>query len=149
MAGWIPKRLNKGRNILSSETTTTCTNNGDYYKIGGTWTNGVSGHCFESDGSGKLTYVGDTGVSYLLIGNSDLSSSKVATVTYALYKNGSLITNAETPTDFTAANKISSIGINNFITLNAQDYLEIYVKSSVDGTVITHKTLNLTLLGDV
>ncbi|NCC99968.1 MAG: hypothetical protein EOL95_09765 [Bacteroidia bacterium] len=149
MAGWIPRRLHKGRNLLSSETTTTCTTAGTYYKISGTWTNGVSGHSFEADGSGKLTYVGDTGVSYLLIGNSDLSSDKVATVTYGLYKNGVLVTNFETPTDFASANKIRSIGINNFITLNTHDYLEVYVKSSVDATTITHKTLNLTLLGDV
>ena len=149
MTGWIPRRLNKGRHVLSSSTTTTCTDADTYYKITGTWTNGAGGHSFETDGTGKLTYIGDNNITYLLIGNSDLSSDKVAKITYALYKNGALVTGFETPTDFTAANKIGNIGINNFVVLNTGDYLEVYVKSDTAATTVTHNTLILTLLGDV
>jgi len=149
MAGFIPKRLYKGCHHLGSAEVTACTDADTYYKIGGTWTDGESSNNgFVYDGSGKLTYTGESGIHCLFNGTSDLRSSKVARITYGLYKNGSLVTNGETPVDFAHANSLRNISITNILKINKDDYFEVYVKSDTASTNVTSNTLMITFIGD-
>lgn len=143
------KILPKGFQQLSAPTTTTCTVADTYYKIGGTWVDGASSMDFTLDGSGRLTYNGKSGVTFLFNGVSDLSVSFGGSqTTYALYLNGALVPAAQTPIDFNVLNSIGNISITAFITLNQGDYIEIWCKNDNAGTVVTHNTLAITLLGD-
>lgn len=149
MAGFTPKRLYRGCHHLSSSEVTTCTDADTYYKIGGSWSDGNgSNNGFVFDGSGKITYVGESGSFMLFNGTSDLKANKVCQVTYALYKNGSLLDNNETPTSFAHANAIRNISLSNIIPVNKGDYFEIYVKSDTASTDVTSNSLMLTFLGD-
>ena len=148
MAGFIPKRLYKGCYHKDDGGTTTCTDADTYYKVGGTWSDGNCLEGFTIDGSGKITYTGESGTVLLFNGVSDLSSDKVATITYALYKNGVLVTGAETPVSAEHANGIMNISITNFVPAQQYDYYEVYVKSDTANTIVTHNTLFLTFLGD-
>jgi hypothetical protein len=140
--------LRKGAQALTAEQATLCTDANTYYKIGGTWTTGEN-RGFEIDGLGKITYKDGTGISFLFNGASDVSADKNCTITYGLFKNGSLITGAETPHTFDAANKIESISITAFVeNLQYDDYFEIYCKSNQVNTTITSKTLSITFLGE-
>jgi hypothetical protein len=140
--------LRHGFTYLSSETTTLCTLADTFYKIGGTWASGSHTY-FEYSGNGKTTYKDGTGIHFLLNGVSDVSSDKNCTICYALYKNGELVEDAQTPHTFEHAHQITNISITSALeTLNYDDYLEVYCKSNVAATTLTHKTLQLTFWGD-
>ena len=149
MLWFLPKRLKKWCHHLDGSTTTTCTNDDTYYKIGWTWTDwDECNDWFEYDGSGKITYTWSGRRFFLFNGTSDLKVSAASTITYALYVNGVLVSNAQTPTTFVNTSKIGNISITNIIPLNTWDYLEVYVKSSVAWVTVTHETLFLTFLSD-
>ena len=146
MSGFKNGQLFYGCQRLLSSEITNCEDLGTYYKIGGTW-GGHECRGFIRDGSGKLTYLSGGGCTFLFNGSSDVSVNKACRITYGLYKNGVLVSNAETPHDFSATSKIESLGITALADLNLGDYLEIYVKSSVDDTEITSTSLAITFLG--
>ncbi len=149
MVGFIPKYLYKGCHHLYSPVNTTCTEVNTYYKIAGTWTDGLT--CNEGwiyDGSGKITYVGQSGTYFHFNGVSDMSANKVSTITYGLYKNGSLVPGAETPHTFPTASSTSTISITNIFPVNKGDYFEVYTKSDTSNTVVTSSTLMITFFGD-
>jgi len=149
MAGFIPRVLQHGCHQLSSSTTTTCTLADTYYKIGGTWIDGNGcNNAFTYDGTGKITFTGQSGTYFLFTGVSDLSVNVASRVTYGLYKNGVLVTGAETPTDFVSSSKVGEIGISHIFPIQKGDYFEIYVKSDGAGNIVTHNTLMLTFVGD-
>jgi len=148
MAGFKPDRLWRGFHHISSPETTTCTIADTYYKISGTWGDGDDcNHGFAFDGSGKITFQGQSGAYLLFNGASDLSADKVATVTYAMYLNGALVTGGESPVSIQHANENVNLSITNFVKLNPGDYIEIYVKSNTANTDVTSSTLFLTFLG--
>ncbi len=137
-------RMSKGGMGLSSAKTTTTSTS--YTKITGTWTDLVSSsNSFTVDGTGKITCNVDG--CYLFNGESNLSATSAGRVTYALYKNGTLVPGAETPEDLVSASKIGAIGITSFIDLVATDYLEVFVKTDAANSV-TSETLAITFLGD-
>jgi hypothetical protein len=150
MAGWVPKRLYKGCHHLNAAQTTECADADTYYKITGTWVDGTDcNQGFTYDGTGKLTYNGQSGVHFLFNGQSDVEASKVCEITYALYKNGVIVTGAETPHSFHTANQVANIGITNIFPLQQGDYLEVYCKSDTAATDIISNTLMITFLGDI
>ena len=147
MNGWTPVVKGRGCHHLASSTTTTCTDADTDYKVGGTWTDGEQcNKDFNYDGSGKITFTGDNGTFFLFNGVSDLEADKVCRVSYTLYINGIAVSGSTTPTDFEHANSIGSISITNFIKLDKDDYIEVYVQSDTAVTDITHQTLLLTFL---
>ena len=149
MLWFLPKRLKKWCHHLDGSTTTTCTNDDTYYKIGWTWTDwDECNDWFEYDGIWKITYTWSGRRFFLFNGTSDLSSDKVAKITYSLYKNGILVSNTQTPTDAEHANSIMSISITNIFPINTWDYFEVYVKSDTASTTVTNQSLFLTFLSD-
>ena len=143
------KILDRGAHHLESILDTTCTTPDQYYKIAGTWIDGSgSNNNFTFDGTGKITYVGESGRYFLFNGASDIQANKVSRVTYALYINGALATGAETPADIKTANASRNISITHVLQLTNSDYFEIFVKSDTASTVVKHNTLFLTFWGD-
>jgi len=149
MAGFIPRRLYKGCHHLSVALETICTTPGEYYRVNGIWSDGTCNEGFVYDGTGKLTYLGQSNVKFLFNGVSDLSANKVCRVEYQLYINGNIVPGASTPTNFEHANSLSDIAITNFVILNTGDYIEVYIKSDTTTTTVTHETLFLTFLGEI
>ena len=149
MVGFIPKRLYRGCHHLSSAHATNCAVIGTYYKVDGTWSDGdICNNGFIFDGTGKITYIGESGAILLFNGVSDVKADKVSQVHYGLYLNGSIVPGAETPVDFVSANSLRNISISNFVPLQKGDYFEIYIKSDTTNTLVTSNTLFLTFLGD-
>lgn len=115
-----------------------------YYKIPGVFA--VFDHAnFTANSTGKLTHV-DVKGSYTLNGTSDVAVSKACVLTYALFKNGSLVPGAESPHTFVSSNRIGTLSIAAIIHLIKGDYLEVYVKSDV-AVVVSPSTLHVTLYG--
>lgn len=148
MAEFKKKGLFRGCQALQSAQATNCVNADQYYKIGGTW-GGSQCLGFVRDGLGKLTYKNGANITFLLNGTSDVKADKNCQITYALFKNGVLVTGAETPHTFSSANQIANIAITAFVeNLKYDDYLEVYCKSDTANTLITSETLITTFLGD-
>lgn len=146
----LTSRLQGGVMHLTSSDTTHCTTIGTYYKIYklGGFANGIH-NGFTIDGNGRITFTGQKGTDCVFFGSSDVAADKQAELHYALYKNGSLFDQAESPIDINNPNKSKSIAINlGLPNLKATDYFEIWVRSDVASTVVTHKTLFITILGD-
>jgi len=147
MAGFVKKGLFRGCQGLTSPEETVCTLADNYYKISGTWS-GATNLGFFRDGSGKLIYKNGANINFLLNGTSDVKADKNCLLTYALFKNGVLVSGAETPHTFNNANSFVNISITAFVQgLKYDDYLEVYCKSDQANTKITSETLTITLLG--
>ena len=147
--GFTKSRLYKGIQHLSIAKDVVCTDADTYYPVGGTWIDGDDiNYGFTLDGTGKLTYHGESGVIFLQAGASGVSVSGASRITYCLYKNGVFVPGTETPHDFTANSKIENYPQVSFIRLNKGDVLEVYIKSSVAGITISIATLFTPLLGD-
>ena len=142
MAGFLRGHGCYANHELDAPTVTDCANADEYYKIGGVW---VDGSCqdFIIDGTGRLIYTGQP-KHFEFNGASDLSVNKACRIHYALYKDGVAVPKAETPHDFAASSKIGHIGITKIVKDLPACYLEIWVKSDVDNTLVTHSTLMTT-----
>ena len=145
MAGFKKTSVDRGQLRLTVTATTTTGTAGDYTKILGTFANGSSKN-FTVSGN-KLIYNGPSGQDFLFSGASDVEVDKACILTYGLYVNDALVAGAETPHTFVAASKISNISITAIVTLNHGDEIDVYVKSSVDTTVVDPTTLIITFLG--
>jgi len=141
-----PKSQNLHGQLRLSETTDTVILDADTYtKVSGTFTDGhVSGFTVSNN---KLIFNGPDGSCFLFNGASDLESNKSCIIFYALYLNGQLVNDAQTPHKFVTPSKTTSIGITSIIKLNNGDELEIYCKSSETNTTLTIKNLNITFWG--
>lgn len=154
MANFKPLKLYKGCHHLDSPLEITIGSGAGetpvdtFVKVGGVWSNGDFNQLgFDYDGTGKITFNGKDGSLILFNGVSDLKVRLQAEITYALYKNGVLVSNAQTVHTFTAVSKLSNISITNILEMNKHDYYEVYVKSDT-ATTITINTLFLTFMGD-
>lgn len=83
----------------------------------------------------------------IFVGSADISSSDNSnTTTFELHVNDSLVENGDTPTDFTAIDRIKNISINKLLVLKAGCELKIKVKST-DAMELTVKKINISLKG--
>jgi hypothetical protein len=140
----------RGAHHLITPLETFCETADTYYKILGIWGDGDYCNCgFDIDCCGKITYTESISSYTMLVGISDLKVDKNCEVTYGLYKNGNLITNAETPRKFEHANQTANVAITNILKNNSNDYYEIYVKSDTNSTTVTTRTLMLSFLGEI
>lgn len=118
---------------------------GQYYKIPGIYA--LFDHAnFIADATGKLTHL-DVKGAYALNGTSDVQVNKACTVTYGLYKNGSILPGAESPHTFAASSKIDTLSITAILHLTKDEYMEVYAKSDIANTLLTPSTLQVTLFG--
>lgn len=146
----LTNRKQQGFMNLSSSDTTHCATANVYYKIYklAGFVDGTS-NGFVADGNGKLTFNGQKGTDGAFFGSSDVTADKTCELKYALYKNGSLYDAAESPIDINNPSKAKNININIALpNLKPTDYFEIWVKSDNANTLVTHKTLFITILGD-
>lgn len=134
---------------LTAEAVTSCASNGTYYDMVGTFTDGALKDFTLNTGTGVLTYTGSKARTFCFFGTSDMKSSKVAVVTYALAKNGNIVTDSVTPTTFDHANSYSNISIIRPVTLNPNDTVQIRMKSDTDSTDVTVATLNMMFMSGV
>ncbi len=81
-------------------------------------------------------------------GVSDIKVDKACEITYALYKNGELVTGAETPHSFASASKYSTISITTLITVNPGDYFEAWAKSDDATVTLTINSLKILFFGE-
>lgn len=115
-----------------------------HYKIPGVFSE-IDHANFTAESTGKLTH-NDVIGTYTLNGTSDVQVSKACTLTYSLFKNGVLVSGAESPHTFVSSNKIGTLSIAAIIHLVKGDYLEVYAKSDV-AVLVTPSTLHVTLYG--
>lgn len=122
----------------------------DYYQIEGAWAVFPTPVNFEIDiPNSRLYYRGVNDITFLVNGTSDVKSSKVAIITYGLFKNGTLVPGAESPHTFGSANAVELMAITALIDLKKDDYLEIHAKSTTASTDLTPQSLAITFFGSV
>lgn len=95
--------------------------------------------------TGKLTYTGTSDKKLVFIGDSDIKADNLnCKVTFGLFKNGILVPYAFTPSDFTALNRINSIGINDIVPVCENDYLEVRAMCNIAGVTVTIDSFHTT-----
>ena len=77
-----------------------------------------------------------------------MSSDELVTVTYGLYKNGSLVSGVQTPIDVEVAFRKRNVSITSILKLDKNDYLEVFAKCSSDTASLVASTLSITCWGD-
>jgi len=146
----LTSRLQMGVMHLTGGDTTHCTTANTYYKISKVagFVNGVN-NGFTLDYNGRITFIGIKGTDCNFFGSSDVTADKTGELYYALFKNGSLYDDAESPIDINNANKTKGVQINIGIpNLKPTDYFEIWVRSENANTTITHRTLFISFIAD-
>jgi len=139
--------VSRGQMAISTPTNTVTGTADTYVQMAGTFTDSMLNN-WSLNADGTLTFNGNDGSTFLFNGVSDLEVDKACTITYGLYKNGVLVTGAETPHTFAAASKIDNVSITRIIQLDKGDYLNVFVKSSATDTTATINTLFLTFWGE-
>jgi hypothetical protein len=134
-----------GQLRLSEQTDTVCTLADTWYKISGTMIDGCE--CGFRVGGNKLTYTGPSGMVFSFNGTSDVRVSKASILTYGLFRNGELITSAQTPHTFPASARIQNLSITSLCELNQNDEMEVYMKSSEAGLTASVYSLNINFMG--
>jgi hypothetical protein len=122
---------------------TICVLANEFYKIAGTFEDGETvGFTIAEN---KICWNGNNGIDFLFNGSSDVQVNKACTITYALFKNGILIPNVQTPHKFLSPSKTSNISITALVEINNNDEFDVYVKSDSAGTIVSVQTFNITL----
>ena len=138
----------RGQAELTAAANTVCANIGQWYQMAGVFTDTYN-RGFTTAAGGTVTYNGPDGRIFLFNGASDLQVDKASTITYALYVNGALVTDAQTPHTFTAASKIDNISITRMVELNNGDAMTIRMMSDTLATTVTVNTLFITFWGEM
>lgn len=136
--------------LLTAQTTVAMTLADTYYPITGTFNGSPCDLCtnFTPNGTGSITYNGSGNV-MLIDGTSDLSLSgaAAATITYGLFKNGSLVAGAESPTAVNFFNLLQTLSITSAIDSAENDVYDVRVKCDDAGRTLTVRTLNVRFKG--
>lgn len=146
MGGFRNKGDNRGQIRLTTPADTICANVGQYYQMQGVFDNGDAKN-FSVAADGTMTCLKSG--TYLLSGASDLQVDKASEITYALYVNGVLNPDAQTPHTFSATSKIDNIAITALVPLNYGDQITVRMKSDTITTTVTVNTLFVTTWGGV
>ena len=144
MIGIINGHKHAGQGI-STPANTTLTNAGQYYQIVGVFTP-MDLSFFTHNVDGTLTYKGPSS-HFLFTGASDVGADKACELTYGLFKNGILVSGAETPVSITVPDKTANISITGISVLIKDDAFDVRAKSDQASTVLTVKTLSTTFWG--
>lgn len=143
---WLNVPQDRGQLRLLEPTNTTITEAETYYKISGTMSDGCAHNFVVSNN--KLIWKGNDNNCFMFSGVSDVKADKACMITYSLFKNGEPVVGAQTPHDFPASAKTSTISIVAICVLDRDDELEIYVKSDTANVVISVHSLNIVLWGE-
>ena len=119
-----------------------------YQKIIGTWTDGCANRFTVDDVNDRIIYNGVRSMVALMNGVSDIQTDKACQITYALYKNGTLVTGAETPHTFASASKYATISITTLIEIAANDYFEVWAKCDDNTVTLTINSLKILFFGE-
>jgi len=146
MTIWIKSKISKGQLKLQASAGSVLANKDTYYKVSGTFSNGQARGFIIVDN--KLKWKGADNSVFLFGGVSDVKSNKACEIHYGLFKNGVLVTGAETPHTFPALARISTISIIGICVLDYDDELDVYARSDTDGTILSVASLNIVLWGE-
>lgn len=139
--------LPRSQMSLTASTVLDFTASDTYEKIAGTWA-GTSLSFFTATEAGVLTYSGPDNCCFLFSGTSDCTATKISELSYALFKNGELITGAETPFTVGVPLRVRNVSITAIINLNKNDYLEVFAKCNDNTSDLRVSTLTVTFWGD-
>jgi hypothetical protein len=139
---------NRGQMHLATGTTLAFAATDTYEKIVGTWTDGCANNFVVDDVNDRITYTGKQTMCMLMNGVSDCQVNKNCQISYALYRNGSLVTGAETPHTFQAVAKYSNISITTLLNINSGDYFEVFAKCDAGDTTLTINSLKILFFGE-
>jgi hypothetical protein len=142
------KNNQRGQMHIDTGTTLAFTSANTYEKIVGTWTDGCANNFTISDVNDRITYNGNRTMCAVMNGVSDISVNKACTVTFALYKNGSLLTGAETPHTFGYISRYSTISITTIIEITQNDYFEVWAKADDTSVTLTINSLKILFFGE-
>lgn len=138
----------RGQMSIATGTTLAFGGTNTYQKVVGTWADGFSNNFTISNANDRITYTGTQTMVFLFNGVADASVDKACITTFGLYKNGTLITGAETPHGFTSASKIGTVSIARLIELKQGDFLEVWAKVDTSAVTITFNTLSISFFGE-
>ena len=119
---------------------------GQWYRITGVYSDNGTNYNFITSADGVLTYIGK-GDKFMPQGVSDAISSKVAEITYVIFRNGELSPGTESPHGFPTANSSETLAITDIINVETGDTFEVYAKSDAINTSLMPNTLTVTFLG--
>lgn len=113
---------------------------GTRYKIDGIFAAGPVNSKWTIAADGRSTYDGE-GDAFDLDGVSDAESSRVAKVTYVLFKNGVELPETQSPHNFSTAQSSETLAITGSLYVDNADFYDVYAFSDTANTVLTPNTL--------
>lgn len=147
----LTEQICKGQMHLDTGTTLAFTGT-TYEKIIGTWSNvnpKTNNKFYVDSTNNRLVYTGKKSVICLFNGVSDIKVDKACEITYALFKNGSLVSGAETPHSFASPSKYSTISITALTEVQPDDYFEVYAKCDDATVTLTINSLLILFFGEL
>ena len=139
---------NRGQMHIAADTAIEFAHINTYEKVIGVWTDGCANNFTVDAVNSRLIYTGTYSKCALMNGVSDIRVNKACELTYALYKNGNLVTGAITPHTFTAAARTSTISITSLLNIENGDYFEVWAKTDTTGVILTIHSLKILFWGE-
>ena len=98
--------------------------------------------------NGTVTYNGENNVTIYFGGSADLSSDDASNrVTLGLFKNGAVVPNETTPSDFTNQDRLKNVSIDSLVELQKGDVLTFRAKCNEAGTTVTFNSFHAVGIG--
>lgn len=139
------QKKEKGQIHLSAQAVTSIVTANEYIPVSGNFVDGNIKN-FTLDSNGTLTYIG-YGNDVLFSGVSDVAVNKNCKITYALFRNGVLIPEAQTPHNFQGVSITETLAITHILYVNHGDAFQVYCKSDQVNTDLTVDNLCVTFWG--
>ena len=96
--------------------------------------------------TGVITYTGDATIKVIFIGSIHAKiDDDLNRTTFHICKNGTECSGGNTPVDFTKTSSLRNIPMNNVISLEKDDYLELHVECDEAGHTLTIEAIQLTI----
>lgn len=122
--------------MLANATATTISVTGTKYKAAGTTTLESISQKF-THASNKLTYSGAISRDFRILINATMTSGNSKELGLFIYKNGSMVTNAENYSTTSGTGKSENNSLQSVVNLATNDYLEVYISNITSATDIT------------
>lgn len=131
--------------MAANATTTAVVTAGTYVKVAGTTTLALN-NLFTMPVDNRVTYTGTASINSDVNVTLSFTDDQAGYCTFALFKNGAIASSFSAPIDMNpgGASSRGAISISTIIPMVTNDYLEVFVTSTVNTTNITVENLNFT-----
>lgn len=129
-------------NMLNNATETTITTIDTPVKVSGTTSEGSLVQRFTHT-SNRLTFVGAISREFLVTSTASIVGGNNKVIGLYVAKNGSVLTDSEIYATTNAAGKAESISVQAIVTLEENDYIEMFVENTTDTSNVTVEFLNV------